>query len=163
MEFFRQEHEIRDMFADVLRSAIERYVGRADEQIETYLTDLLVEFMHRDRLYSLRNAEGRRIKTVSEMLAEGDVTRNADSFEREREVHKHVGDFLLFCGGMFPEMLAAQAVDIDGQGKESYYIASTFSHAPHEAEAALCARLSAEFPAYRFGLKVVRDTLNRPR
>jgi hypothetical protein len=159
MDFFRQDHPIRDVFAEALRTSLDRHVGFADEQVETYLIDLMVEFMHRDRLFSLRNAEGRRIETVSEMIAEGDVRLNAESFDREREVHKHLGDYLLFCGGMFPEMLERQAVDVDGQGRESYYIASTFSHSPYEAEAALFARLSAEFPAYRFGLKMVRDTL----
>lgn len=161
MDYFGHEHPIRDLFAEKLHHSLDRHVGLTDEQVETYLTDLLVDFIHRDKLYAIRDQKGRLIESVAEMLEEGDLSRKATSFEREREVHKHVGDYLLFCGGMFPEMLERQAIDIDEQGRESYYIASTFRHTPYQAEAALYAKLSAEFPAYRFGLKLVRDSLGR--
>jgi hypothetical protein len=158
---FEREHPLRELFAEKLHTQLDRHVGLTDEQVETYLLDLMIAFMHRDRMYAIRDAQGRIVHSVTAMLAEGDVRFNAESFDREREVHKHVGDFLLFCGGMFPEMLQGQAVDVDSQGRESYYIASTFTHSPYEAEAALFAKLSAEFPAYRFGLKLVRDSLVR--
>lgn len=159
MDFEREP--LRDLFAEKLHTSLDRHVGLTDEQVEAYLIDLMLAFMHRDRLYAIRDASGRPVQSVMEMLAEGDVRGRADSFAREREVHKHVGDFLLFCGGMFPEILENQAVDVDGQGSESYYIASTFRFTPYEADAALFAKLSAEFPAYRFGLKLVRDSLSR--
>lgn len=160
MDWLRPEHPIRDFFAEALHTSLDRHVG-CDEQIETYLIDLLVDFLHHDRLYAIRDRAGRRVVSVSEMLQEGEVTDRADSFCREREVHKHIGDYLLFCGGMFPEMLSDQGVDIDRQGRESYFIASTFSHSPFTQESRLLAKLSESFPDYRFGLKVVRDSLGR--
>jgi len=156
---FERDHPLRELFAEKLHTLLDRHVGLPDEQVETYLTDLMIAFLHRDRMYAIRDSQGRVVESVTAMLAEGDVRQNAASFERERQVHKHIGDFLLFCGGMFPEILQGQSIDVDDQGRESYYIASTFRHSPYEAEASLFAKLSAEFPAYRFGLKLVRDSL----
>lgn len=161
MEPYPHVHPIREFFAEALHTSLDRHVGLTDEQIETYITDRLVEFMHQDRIYAIKDAAGRRVESIGAMLAEGDVRLKAESFAREREVHKHVGDFLLVCGGMFPEMIEGEAFDIDTQGRESYFIASTFTHSPYEAESALLQKLSAEFPAYRFGLQLVRDSLKR--
>jgi hypothetical protein len=163
MDPFEVEHPIRDLFAEALHRNLSVRLGLSDEQVETYLTDLLIEFMHRDRIFAIRDAAGRRVESIAAMLAEGDVRLNAQSFEREREVHKHVGDYLLFCGGMFPELLEAESnvIDIDRQGRESYFIASTFSHQPYQCEAPLLGKLSAEFPAYRYGLRLVRDSIQK--
>ena len=46
------------------------------------------------------SSRGRRVWQVAERLVEGDVLLNATSFEREREVHKHIGDFTLFWTGL---------------------------------------------------------------
>ncbi len=157
-------HPIRDLFANAVHKTLLRELGFNDEQVETYLTELLVKFMHQDQLFSIRDVFGRRVQSVTEMLAEGDVRLNATSFEREREVHKHVGDFMLFWGGMFPENLAQHGghkaiLDCEKQGSESYLIASSFDHQPFNLEAPLLCKLSQEFPAYRFGLNLVRDSL----
>lgn len=161
-----QVHPIRDIFADAVHETLLQKLGVHDEQVETYLTELLVKFMHQDQLFSIRDAYGRRVQSVVEMLAEGDVRLNAMSFEREREVHKHVGDFMLFWGGMFPENLAQQGghraiLDCERQGSESYLIASSFDHEPFNFEAPLLNKLANEFPAYRFGLNLVRDSLGK--
>lgn len=161
MDSYPPVHPIREFFAEAVHASLDRHVGLNDEQIETYITDRLVEFMHRDRIYAIKDAAGRRVESIGAMLAEGDVRLKAESFAREREVHKHLGDYLLVCGGMFPEMVEKEPIDIDTQGRESYFIASTFTHSPYEAEAVLLQKLSAEFPAYRFGLRLVRDSLNR--
>jgi len=36
------------------------------------------------------------------MLLEGDLLHRASSVDRERVVHKHIGDLTLFLGGLFP-------------------------------------------------------------
>ena len=40
------------------------------------------------------------------MLVESNPLLGAPSFDREREVRKHIGDFTLFFTGMFPEYVA---------------------------------------------------------
>src|SRR5262249_41349961 len=108
------------------------------------------------------------------MLVEGDVQLNATSFDREREVHKHIGDFTLFWTGVYPEMLryfrAAtrrdHLLDYVEQGRTSYRIAATFNHGPYEAEAPILRALAEEFETCMFGLNLVRrevDGLGGPQ
>ena len=102
------------------------------------------------------------------MLVEGDVVLHATSFDREREVHKHIGDFALFWTGVYPEMLrhfraahrADHLVDYVAQGRRSYQIASTFDHGPYAGEAPVLRRLSEQFETCMLGLNLVRKELD---
>jgi hypothetical protein len=67
---------------------------------------LLIDFVHVENLYRIRNCRGRRLEEVGEMLVESNPMLDAPSFEREREVRKHIGDYTLFLTGMFPEYVA---------------------------------------------------------
>lgn len=158
------QHPIRGYFSVALHESFHSLGLRETDDVEGYLVRMLVEFLHRDGIYNIRDAAGRPVESVVEMVAEGDVRLNADSFEREREVHKHVGDFLLFWSGMFPEFLqhlrapsAKDALlDCTKQGQLSYYVASTFEHAPYTDEAPTLRKLSEDFEAYQRGLNRVR-------
>ena len=70
-----------------------------------YLVELLVEFTFAERLYRIRDSMGRRLDDVGEMLIESNPLLAASSFDREREVRKHIGDYTLFFTGLFPEYL----------------------------------------------------------
>jgi hypothetical protein len=132
--------------------------------VEAYLARLLEEFVHFDRLFGIRDAAGRRVESVAEMVMEGDIRLNAESFERERAVHRHIGDFLLFWNGVFPEFLSqlrlhnGKDVMLDPvrQGQMSYYVASTFDYDPYTEEAAIFRKLSDRFEEYCHGLRIVR-------
>lgn len=157
-----QDHSIRSFFYDRLHDSLSQRLGlRGVEGVESYLTDLLVTFMHDDRVFGLRDIDGKPIADVTSMIAEGDIRLNADSFEREREVHKHIGDFILFWSGLYPEHVERRAslLNYERQGKESYFIVSTFEYGPHAAEAPLFRRLSEDFEAFRLGLHYVRSSL----
>lgn len=138
-----------------------------DDGLQTYLSQLLLGFLHTDRIFSIRDADGRRVSSVADMVAEGDVLLNADSFERERQVHKHIGDFLLFWSGLYPEFLRRLKIeafrdvgfDYARQGRESYYVASTFDYQPYTEEAKLLRRLSEGFVDYQHCLSLVRERL----
>lgn len=162
-------HPLRAFFADAVDESLNRRLGIGDgDDVLEYLVSMLVRFMHNDAIFDIRNAQGRRVASVAEMLAEGDVRLNADSFEREREVHKHVGDFLLFWSGVFPEFLTIlkapagkdAIVDVVEQGRYSYHVASTFEYAPHEVEARTLSKLSAHFVEYQLGLRLVRSSFD---
>lgn len=157
-------HPIHAVFREALQASLKDTLGMNDAAIERYLESMLVEFMHFDGIYRLRDATGRRVRSVTEMVAEGDVRLNATSFDREREVHKHLGDFLLFWSGMFPEELKNlplpdRVIDCEKQGKFSYYVVSTFDHKPYDEEAPVFKRLSEEFELLREGLSLVRRRL----
>jgi hypothetical protein len=167
MSEIHSDHPIRAFFAEALRTTLREDLGEDDLRIEAYLQRLLIDFMNWDGIYSIRDGEGRRVQSVSEMLEYGDVRLKANSFDREREVHRHVGDFLLFWSGLFPEALRGikgpvgpdALLDPVGQGRHSYYVASTFSHDRYAEESGILRHLSDEFERYQFGMQCLRSRL----
>lgn len=160
----RATDAIKMWFREAVHASLYDKLGLKDEQVEAYLGDLLSEFVHFDGIYKLRDEAGRPIKAVVDMVAEGDIRLKATSFDREREVHKHVGDFLLFWSGMFPEQLQTlpapdRVIDCEKQGAYSYYVVSTFEYGRYADEAPVFRRLSEEFEACRLGLSLVRQQL----
>lgn len=156
-------------FRTLLHDAIYNESGvLPSETTEAYLADLLVRFAHFERMHGIRDAFGHRIPTVTGMLPEADIRLHANSFLREREVHKHIGDYLLFWAGMYPEYFEhlRKAGHVDGlidapaQGKASYYIASSYRESPYEEEAEVLYRLSDEFDGYMHAVKSVRKRMN---
>jgi hypothetical protein len=94
---------------------------------------------------------------------------DASSFEREREVRKHVGDYTLFMTGLFPESVARTRqrqqprvdafVDFVQAGKESYAIVSSFNQFEYREEAPVFRRLSENFELCVVGLNLVKQEL----
>ena len=126
-----------ELFRELVHEAVARNSPARDvDDVEDYVASLLYEFLRTDRVFSLRNPDGRRLTSVYEMLAEGDVRLNADSFEREREVHKHIGDYILFWMGLNPDFLRKLKLedgrdlvcDYSRQGQASYHVVSTFDY-----------------------------------
>ena len=162
------EHPIWMYFGQLVHQAMVDCIGMTDDDVEVYLTNLLVDFLHQDNLFAVRNCMGEPVASVAEMLLEGDVRLNANSFDREREVHRHIGDFLLFSSGLYPEVLRElrlrdardSMIDICEQAKESYHIASTFDHEPYTLEAKTFAKLSEGFEAYQTSLIRVRASFD---
>jgi len=163
-------HPIRGYFAKELHKALHE-VGLSEQDVEAYLSHMLVAFLHHDEIFAIRNGAGQRLEVIVDMLAEGDIRANATSFDRERQVHKHVGDFLLFWSGLFPEFLKHvkkptskdAVVDVVRQGQMSYYLASTFDHNPYGIEAPVLRKLSDDFEGYQKGLLVVRKSMDTMR
>jgi hypothetical protein len=98
-------HPLRKLFRDVVRSQFVKGAQLYDIEITEYVSGVLVDFTRSDNLYRVRNGAGRRHEDVAEMLIESNSLLDARSFDREREVRKHVGDFTLFFAGLF--LLAA--------------------------------------------------------
>ena len=81
-------------------------IGIRDDAVQDYVAALLTEFCECEQLFKIRNASNRSLDDVGEMLLESDpVYGPAPSFDRERQVRKHIGDFTLFFAGMFPESI----------------------------------------------------------
>ncbi|MGH8012138.1 MAG: hypothetical protein ACREQ4_06555 [Candidatus Binataceae bacterium] len=79
-------------------------LGVGDQQIAEYLATVLADFSRSDRWLALRDAEGRRLKSVVEMML-SQLTPLAEQREMravgERAVRKYVGDYTLFMSGLF--------------------------------------------------------------
>jgi hypothetical protein len=92
----------------------------------------------------------------------------APSFDRERQVRKHIGDYTLFFTGMFPESInhfrlrksrLENLVDWVKAGKESYYVVSKFEYFEYAKVAPLFATLSNHFEECVYGLNQVKNDL----
>lgn len=162
-------HPLRDLFQALVEHTFQRELGLREPALAGYVGNILVDFVHRDQIYRLPDTAGRPIDEVAEMLVQGDVQLEATSFEQERAVHKHIGDFTLFWTGVYPEMLRyARAatrkdhlVDYVQQGRRSYGLASTFTYPPHDQEAPILKRLSDDFELCMVGLNMVRRQMDR--
>jgi hypothetical protein len=162
-------HPLRQLFHDVVAGCYHRHSAIDDPELTSYVGDLLTEFTSADSLYRIRDTEGRPLTAVSEMVAASDpVFGNAASFDQERTVRRHIGDYALFATGMYPESVnlwkhsgAASFQEMVETGKESYYIVSTFDLFEYRDEAALFARLSHDFERCMNGLTKVREELDR--
>lgn len=161
------DHPLRKLFRKALDFGFREYPAERPG-VGSYIEEqILCEFIHTDNLYKIRNAAGKPLEDIADLLAEGDVRMNARSFNREFEVHKHIGDYTLFMLGMFPLALARRSgkefilggIIVPGstlydhyllQGRRSYGLASAFS------ERELFLELSTNFLIYRNVLELVR-------
>src|SRR5207237_3361104 len=103
-----------------------------------------------------------------ELLVESNPLLQARSFERERDVRKHIGDYTLFLTGMFPEYVAAlprrglrldSIIDYVKAGKESYRIVGAFDQFEYRQVAPLFRRLAERFEYCVHGLNRVKNDL----
>jgi hypothetical protein len=158
-----------------LRRLLGELVGwelAGDPQVAQYVTDLLVDFTRADDLYRIRNSRGKRLEDVGEMLVESNPALEAWSFDREREVRKHIGDYTLFLSGMFPEYVARlprrglrldSMIDYVKAGKESYRIVASFDQFEYRLQAPLFRRLAEQFEYCVYGLNRVKGRLEALR
>jgi hypothetical protein len=141
-------------------------------EVAAYVGNLLIDFVHVDNLYRIRNCRGRRLEEVGEMLLESNPVLAAPSFEPEREVRKHIGDYTLFLTGMFPEYVVTlrrrglrldSLIDYVKAGKESYRIVGAFDQFEYRHVARLFRRLAAQFEYCVCGLNRVKSDLEALR
>lgn len=167
-----RSHPLRRLFTELVERHFFHDVQVRDAQVAGYVSELLTNFTHIDNLYRIRNTRGQRLDDVGEMLLESDPLGPQGSFERERAVRKHIGDYTLFLTGMFPESVAAQRrrrafprldllLDYVRAGKESYAIVSSFDQFEYREEASLFRRLSERFELCVYGLNLVKQDLER--
>lgn len=102
-------HPLRQLFAELVDRRLAAQLGLGDSRLRGYVSDLLARFVHVDELYRVRDTAGRPLDDVGEMLLESDPRRRASSFVREREVRRHIGDYILFLMGLFPHWVRSHA------------------------------------------------------
>jgi len=164
-----ESHPLQDLFQDLVGRHYAAEIGIRDPQIVAYVSHLLAEFCETDQLFKVHNASNRPLDDVGEMLLESDpVYGPAPSFDRERQVRKHIGDYTLFLAGMFPESInhfrlrrqrLENFVEWVKAGKESYYIVSKFEHFEYAKVAPMFASLSKNFEGCVYGLNMVKNDL----
>jgi hypothetical protein len=164
-------HPLEAFFHQAVRNSYEGKLGLHDPDVTGYVAHVLCEFSESDKLYKLRDEMGRPVAELERMVQASDpIHGTAPSFDAERSVRKHIGDYALFVAGMYPEAVDSwrrrrrqhpSLGELIQAGKESYFIVSQFNLFEYEQEAPLFARLSDGFERCILGLTLVRDELGK--
>ncbi len=167
-------HPLRQLFGALTEKSFTEHLGWPDPNVTSYVSNLLVDFTRADQLYKIRNQQDKPVDTVVDLLFESEVLLEAQSLDRERAVHQHIGDFTLFMAGLFPEYLRRLKtasliyhkdflVDYVKTGKRSYGIVAQIADNPSSSEPPLFQKLSENFELCVTGLGFVRSDLDRMR
>jgi hypothetical protein len=164
-----QVHPLELFFQQAVRNSYEGKLGLNDPDMTGYVAHLLCEFSAAEKLYRVRDETGHPVEELDDMIVAADpVNGSAPSFDAERALRKHIGDYALFVGGMYPEAAGSSRrlrhhypslTELIRAGKESYFIVSQFNLFEYEREAPLFARLSDRFEQCILGLTLVREEL----
>jgi hypothetical protein len=168
-----ETRSLESFFYQAVRSSFVDKVGLSDPEIVDYVAHMLCEFSEPDKLHRLKDATGKRVEDIVEMLRAADpIYGTAASFDEERSVRKYIGDYALYVAGMQLDVMeSAQNYESDraivGEliriGKESYAIVSHFNLFEYEQEASLFARLAQSLDRCVLGIALVREELNERR
>ena len=100
MESIAENHPLRRLFRSALEAAFREQAELYSPGVASHLNDdVLCDFVHVDRLFRLKGAEGKRLDELPRML---EVSAVREGPERRLEVDSYIGDFTLFMGGFFP-------------------------------------------------------------
>ena len=165
----QQTHPLEPFFQQAVRNSYEGKLGLHDPDVTGYVARLLCEFSDAGNLYCMRDDSGHPIEELEAMeLAADPVNGSATSFDAERALRKHIGDYALFVAGMYPEAAgshrrirnhAPSLAELIRAGKESYFIVSQFNLFEYEKEAPMFARLADNFERWILGLTIVREEI----
>ncbi|HEY4052485.1 MAG TPA: hypothetical protein VGL74_02005 [Terriglobales bacterium] len=163
------DHPLQKLFLEMVGRHYAEEIGIRDPEVVGYVAHLLAEFCDAEQLFKIHDATNRPLTDVGEMLIESNpVYGPAPSFDRERQVRKHIGDYTLFFTGMFPESLnhvrlrharLENMVDWIKAGKESYYVVSKFDCFEYTKVAPMFSRLASHFEQCVYGLNCVKNEL----
>jgi hypothetical protein len=162
-----ESHSLRHLFHQLVEECYAEHVGIHDTEVSSYVADLLTDFCETDRLYSLRDSAGKPLEEIAEMMTASDpIHGTAASFDQERHIRKHIGDYTLFLTGMYPESLhlwrqRIRFLQMVRAGKESYWIVSQFNVFEYAPEAPLFERLAESFEGCVYGLTKVRGEMEK--
>ncbi len=163
------DHPLQKLFLELVGRHYAEEIGIRDSEVVGYVAHLLADFCDAEQLFKIHDASGQPLNDVGSMLMESNpIFGPAPSFDRERQVRKHIGDYTLFFTGMFPESVnrvrlrhdrLESMVDWIKAGKESYYVVSKFDCFEYTKVAPMFGRLSNNFEQCVYGLNCVKNEL----
>jgi len=91
-----ESHPLQQLFTEMVRRNYSAPgVELNNPELCAYVANMLCEFCDAEQLYKIRDAEGRPLNDVGEMMLESDpVFGDAPSFDRERQVRKQAAALL---------------------------------------------------------------------
>jgi hypothetical protein len=161
-----EDHPLRRFFRGLVENVFSSELGLCSPGLTAYLTDLLTNFVHIDRLRAIHDTGGRPLDQIAEMLAlvVGPEAADGTGSDRTCIIYRHIGDYTLFWVGVYPERLRCRRrankpdrlLDYVEQGKRSYAIASELTDPGAVPPPRLLRELSEEFESCAHGLELVR-------
>ncbi|MCH7870093.1 MAG: hypothetical protein IID33_00170 [Planctomycetes bacterium] len=157
------DNPLRRMFSGLVEQVFMSDLGICSVEVTTYISDILVDFIHVDHIHRLRTVDGASIRELSRMEADAYVGPESNEKLRAWLIHKHIGDFTLFWTGVYPENLNRRRSGGDAmreyllQGKRSYGIASELTDSGSCPSAAVLRNLGEQFEYCVHGLHKVRE------
>ena len=127
-----------------------RDLGIRDPEIADYISILLANFARTENLYRIRTYHGKKLETAVEMLLEANFSWYSEQWDREKEIRKHIGDYILFMAGIFREWVERQSfLDIYlEEGRRAYRTVSEYHQAFYRPGSRLYSELSKNFEFY---------------
>jgi len=163
---YRPSTTLERFFAGVTEQTFQGQLGVVDPPLVDYLSELLTRFSRSDGVFRIRDVKGRTLVEVAEMLLEA---RERVGLAR-REIHRHVGDFILFWAGIYPDSLQRMRgedtkdnlLSYWHEGKRAYSNAATIDCDPDkDTPGDILERLSDQFELCVYGLGEVRREWER--
>src|SRR5207247_8796480 len=97
-------HPLQKLVWELVGRHYAEEIGIRDSEVVGYVAHLLADFCDAEQLFKIHDAAGQPLTDVGSMLMESNpIFGPAPSFDRERQVRKHIRDYTLFFTGMFPE------------------------------------------------------------
>ena len=134
-----------------------------DREIAEYISVLLANFARTENLYRIRDFQGRGVETAVEMLLEANLSWHSEQWEKEKEIRKHIGDYILFMAGIFREWVEKQSFMgfyLD-EGKKAYRSVSEYHQVLYRPGFRLYSELSRNFEFYVGALNYMKKTFFR--
>jgi hypothetical protein len=150
-------HKLKPFFLQLIRQSFDQ-LHMGDNQIADYVATLLADFSHSDKWLMLRDAQGKKLHSVVEMLVS---TMGPDGHSRvigERAVRKYVGDYSLFMSGLFRTFVQKRGFleFYLEEGKRSYQAVSQLDVSLYRPGFLLFEELSKGFETYAGALDYMR-------
>lgn len=148
---------LKAFFGKLIRMSFYDLGKEKDTQVASYLTDMLADFTETERLYRMRDSEGRRVETIVEMILET-KTNPQETSDWERELRKYVGDFTLFMTGIFRDYVVRDSYlrYYLNEGTRSYFLVSRFDLETGKGDPIMFSKLSHDFEFYSGALDYMR-------
>jgi hypothetical protein len=138
-------------------------LGIKDAEIADYIALLLANFARTENLYRVRDVRGRRLERAVEMLLEANLSWYCEKWNREKEIRKHIGDYILFMAGIFREWVENQSflgLYLE-EGRRAYQTVSQYERALYRPGSRLFSELSRDFEFYVGALNYMKKTFFR--
>jgi len=141
--------KLKPFFLQLIRTSFDQ-LHMGDNEIADYVATLLANFSHSEQWLILRDAQGKKLHSVVEMVVSAIGPEGHNRAIGERAVRKYVGDYTLFMSGLFRTFVQKRGFleYYLQEGKRSYEAVSKLDVSLYRPGFLLFEELSRGFETY---------------